>query len=311
MHYNGAKQSILFVLFVLMVLLIACNEEDVTSPLPDPEEDIYKLPVVVHILHKGEPIGVGHNLSTERIERQIEILNEGYRRKEGTRGHNEHPDGNDAKIEFVLAGTDPDGNKTNGIVRINIDTVENKNSSNSTFDHYAYYSYWNPENYINIWTLPLDESFINGLLGLSTGPETDLPGNELLPDGEPFQAAGILINSYHFGETSINSKYNLGRTLTHEMGHYLGLLHLWGDRECATNDYCDDTPPVTQNIDNCSPKPSGCDDKPVMVNNYMTWASDECVNLFTNDQIKRMHYVLENSTRRKSLLTSIGLKKPE
>jgi hypothetical protein len=78
----------------------------------------YKIPVVIHIIHTGEPLGEGFNYSAERIESQIRTLNEDFGRKEGTPGFNSHLDGEDSQIEFVLARIDPEGNPTNGIVRI-------------------------------------------------------------------------------------------------------------------------------------------------------------------------------------------------
>ncbi len=287
----------------------SCSKEPDVIPIPpDPEPKIYKIPVVVHIIHHGEPVGEGFNLSDEQIEGQIRIINEDFRRKEGTRGFNTHPDGGDARIEFVLAKTAPDGTATDGIVRVNADTVENPVETNSLFDYYAYYSYWNPESYLNIWTMPLDESLRDIFLGKGTGPETDLPGAELLLRGEPLQAEGILINAAHFGESDIDSEHNLGRTLTHEIGHYLGLLHTWGGGDCVFNDYCEDTPPVAGPVGGCPAAfPSGCNGQAAMIGNYMNYTYDRCMNIFTKDQIARMHYVLENSPRRKSLVNSAGL----
>jgi hypothetical protein len=298
----------LLLISLLLMFLFSCDSEGIITPTPDPQ--IFKIPVVVHVIHFGEPIGVGHNLSNDRIEGQIRIVNEDYRRKEGTRGFNTHPDGGDARIELVLAQLAPDGSATDGIVRVNAGAVDNPTSPNQLFDYYAHYSYWDPEEYLNIWSIPL-EGAIDVVLGMATGPETDLPGAHLFIPGEPFQAEGILVNSAHFGESGLNSRHNLGRTLTHEVGHYLGLLHTWGGGECVTNDFCDDTPPVAAPVQGCpSEIPMACDGQPVMIENYMNFTFDECMNTFTNDQIERMHYVLENSPRRKSLLISPALAGP-
>lgn len=292
-----------------LLFLDSCSKDPAVEPIPPVfEPRIYKIPVVVHVIHHGEPVGEGHNLPDEQIEGQIRIINEDFRRKEGTRGFNSHPDGGDARIEFVLAKTAPDGTATGGVVRVNANTVENPIQPNSLFDFYAYYSYWNPEEYLNIWAMPLPESARDIVLGMGTGPETSLPGAELLTPGEPLQAEGILINAAHFGESNIDSEHNSGRTLTHEIGHYLGLLHTWGGRDCEFNDYCDDTPPVSVPVAGCpSNAPIGCGGHPVMVENYMNYTYDRCMNIFTKDQIARMHHVLENSPRRKSLLNSPGL----
>ncbi len=307
------KKTNRYLLIIFLVLLVSCESEDIVEPIiePDPETKIYRIPVVVHVIHLGEPIGEGHNLSKERIEGQIRILNEDYRRKEGTRGFNTHPNGGDARIEFVLAKSAPDGTRTDGIIRINANDVNNPVNPSKRFDYYAYYSYWDPEKYLNIWTEPLPESAMDIVLGSATGPETDLPGVELLLPGEPHQSEGVLINSPHFGESAIDSEYNLGRTLTHEVGHYLGLLHTWGGGDCENNDYCDDTPAVSNPVFGCPAEASpGCDGQEIMIENYMNYTHDRCMNTFTNDQISRMHYVLENSPGRKTLLNSPGLDKP-
>lgn len=282
---------------------------DSASPPPTaPDPTVHTIPIVVHVIHHGEPIGSGANLSKARIEGQLRILNDDFRRRAGTRGHNTHPDGGDTKIEFVLARVAPDGSPTDGIVRVDATKAPDPNPSEGLFNYYAQYGYWPPERYVNVWTMPLAEELTNVILGMATGPETDLPGAEFLAPGEPDQAEGILINAAHFGESDLGPPHDLGRTLTHEMGHYLGLLHTWGGGDCERNDYCSDTPPVAEPVLGCpSTAPLGCDGRSVMIANYMNFTSDSCMNIFTLDQIARMHYVLANSPRRKSLLRSAGL----
>lgn len=291
-----------------MFITIHCSSEEIMAPdlppdLPEEKPTLYTLPIVVHIVHLGEPIGEGSNLSMTQIESQLRVLNEDFRRKEGTNGFNTHPDGGDAEIEFVLAKTDPNGNATTGVVRI--DMSASKDSIKfAQFDYYASLSYWNPEQYINVWSEPYPKELIGLIFGFAKGPETDLPGGHLFQKGEPEYREGILMNYAHFGETNIEPIYNLGRTLTHAMGHYLGLINTWGTGDCATNDYVDDTPAVD------SPFGPSCYGEPKMVANYMTWSTDAVMNIFTKGQISRMHYVLENSPYRTSLLDSQGLKPP-
>ncbi len=298
------KKDLLWLL--VLALTMACESDDeVGTSQPAPGPKIYTLPIVVHILHYGEALGVGYNLSKAQIESQIRVLNEDFRRKEGTRGYNEHVAGGDAQIEFVLASIGPDGTETDGIIRVKVKKGEVIFRS---YDYYASLSYWNPEHYINVWTEPLPEGVNDLVLGFSTFPETDLPGSEFMDRYEPIGYEGILINTAHFGVSDLDSDYNLGRTLTHEMGHYLGLMHTWGTGDCENNDYCDDTPAVKKAYGNCSANaPLGCDGEKVMVENYMNYTADKCMNVFTNDQISRMHYVLENTKTRKSLLSSPGL----
>lgn len=295
------------VTWVLGALLAGCEPGDGVAPPPTEEPEVHTLPVVVHIVHRGEPVGVGANVSDARVHSQIRVLNEDFRREPGTPGFNTHPDGGDARIEFVLASVAPDGSPTDGIVRIDGSAVEKPQPPGSLFDLYASYGYWDPERYINVWTLPLDESTRDVFLGMATGPETDLPGAERLLRGEPWQAEGILVNSFHFGVSDDGSEHDLGRTLTHEMGHYLGLLHTWGGGECDEGDHVSDTPPVIGPVGGCPPSSvTGCDGSPVMVENYMNYTTDRCMSIFTHGQIARMRHVLETSPRRRTLPKSAG-----
>ncbi|MDO5970148.1 M43 family zinc metalloprotease [Flavivirga aquimarina] len=294
----------LFAMALISLLFGSCSNDD-NQIIINPDDEVFYLPVVVHVMHKGESVGEGANLSEERIYRQIEILNEDYRRKFGTRGYNDHPDGGDSKIEFVLAKQDPNGNPINGINRIDQNKVDVPTLGYNT-NHFAQYDYWDTSQYINIWTTALPEDSMCLALGLATGPDIDLPGAYLLAVPGPDDKEGIIISRYHFGESDIDCQARYGRTLTHEMGHYLGLLHPWAGGACETNDYCDDTPAVHKPVYNIPF--TGCEGDPVMVNNYMNWSDDEVMNVFTNDQIARMHYVLKNHLGRHALLSSPALK---
>jgi hypothetical protein len=265
---------------------------------------IYRIPVVVHVIHTGEPVGEGFNYSTERIESQIRTLNEDFRRREGTPGFNAHPDGEDARIEFILAQIDPEGNPTNGIVRVDRNLVQTPSGITDFITFSSKYSYWDPEQYLNIWCWDV------GLHGIYAGksrfPVSDLNG--LPTQNEDSDGDGIFINAVNFGQGETNTIPNLdmGRTLTHEMGHFLGLLHTFGQPgNCDYSDYCDDTPPISSGSSGCpSERPLACDGSRAMIENYMDYSYDRCMNIFTKDQVARMHIVLENSPRRKSLLTS-------
>ncbi|MEM7485824.1 MAG: M43 family zinc metalloprotease [Bacteroidota bacterium] len=300
MTYSPDKIKCILSIGILNMVLFACTKDDSTTKLY--EDDIFYLPVIVHVLHNGESIGEGGNLSSERIIHQITLLNNDYRRKIGTRGYNEHPNGGDSKIEFVLAQKDPDGNSIDGINRINLNSMKVEQMGYNQ-NHYAQYAYWNPNRYINIWLTPLPLEANCLVLGLSSGPKTDLPGTDLLAIPEEGDAEGILINTVHFGESDMECHANLGRTLTHELGHYLGLLHTWGNGVCSTNDYCLDTPAVDTPVFGRNSF-LGCEEKMVMISNYMNFSDDEIMNVFTNDQIRRMHYVLKNHKGRHALLSS-------
>ena len=277
------------------------------------EAEVYLLPVVVHVVHNGEEIGVGGNLSEAKIQQQIGILNEDFRRRNADAINTPsifQSIAADVEVQFVLAKQNPDRQATNGIVRIE------GSQSSYTFSNdilLKQESYWPSEDYINIWVAQVN------FLGWATLPETSLQGISN-PETNPL-FDGVVIDADWFGinDNTGGTFDSFGQTATHEMGHFLGLKHLWGDSNCMASDFCDDTPPAVSPNDGlgspCSfPGPNSCSndlpDVPDMFMNYMDYTNDECMNLFTEDQKTRMRTVLENSPRRLSLRTSQGLLDP-
>ncbi|MDW8015120.1 MAG: CUB domain-containing protein [Bacteroidia bacterium] len=276
---------------------------------------------MVHVIHDGEPEGVGMNIPTDNILHQIEVLNEDFRRRPGTRGWNEDPRGADARIEFVLARRDPNGNPTTGINRIN------RHLQGWTAPPYdkAYIentikpaTIWDPTQYFNIWVMELEGT----LLGYAQFPAASgllgMPGDEDMGSCLPgANTDGIVLKYTTFGSvekgsTGLMGGYDLGRTTTHEVGHWLGLRHTWGDGDCNVDDFCDDTPICSDPHWGCpSPAPSSCvPGVPRMIENYMDYSGDYCFNIFTLEQVLRMRTVLETCPRRRTLLTSPALIPP-
>jgi len=279
-----------------------------TNVIAGTESEVYKIPVVVHLLHNGDALGDGFNFSADRVKGQIKTLNEDFRRKGGTPGFNTDPHGGDSRIEFVLAQVDPHGNPTNGIDRVDMKQVQIGPQPNDPIQMWAAYSYWNPEQYLNIWVVAISESHPWYVLGHASFPISDLPG---LPKTEAREllADGVQIDAFSFGQGAVNNNpdFDKGRTLTHEIGHFLGLLHTFSPTQQCDDytDYCDDTPTIPVATAGCpATKPAACDGRPAMIENYMDGSFDACMNLFTKDQISRMRTVLNNSPRRKSLVTS-------
>lgn len=276
--------------------------------LTSDNDSIYNIPVVVHVLHNGEPEGTGRNLSTERIQSQITILNQDYGKEPGSPGFNSHPVGTDTRIRFCLANQDPDGNQTNGIVRVNtgVDAFD-------IFTQNAFlkgFSFWNPEKYLNIWVCKIQGNFIGYAQYPMISPDwaDSIP---MIPNIEDVQPDGVVIEYRVFGNVPASESgpypaYNKGRTASHEIGHYLGLLHIWGDGfSCFDNktDYCSDTPPQATYTSGCpSPAPESClPPAKSMIENYMDYTNDACMNIFTEEQKKRMRIVLRNCVRRKNV----------
>ncbi|MGK7394219.1 MAG: choice-of-anchor J domain-containing protein [Candidatus Cyclobacteriaceae bacterium M3_2C_046] len=271
------------------------------------EETTIILPVVVHVIHNGEPYGEGSNITDEQIISQIEVLNADYGRlNKDTINTPEYfkPVAASLGIQFVLAKRDPTGLLTNGIVR---------KAGSRTIWHWSNddaelksLSYWPAEDYINIWVV---NELTNNYLAYATYPVTNLQGitepnfNRLL-DG--LVTGYKYFGSKDYGNFPLESPFEYGRTITHEMGHYLGLRHTWGDGGCSVDDYCEDTPQSSENYNSeCPQAPVSCGSED-MFQNYMYYTSDACMNIFTKCQKARMLAVLENSPRRKSLLTSMG-----
>jgi hypothetical protein len=196
------------------------------------------------------------------------------------------------------------------VVRVNTGVDAFSLSQNSQLKAY---SIWNPEKYLNIWVCQL----LNNYLGYAQYPiisplwADSLP---MIPNAEDVQPDGIVIDPRVFGdvpagESGPYGSYNKGRTASHEIGHYLGLLHIWGDGfSCADNktDYCTDTPPQGTYTSGCPTSAISCiPNVPAMKENYMDYTNDACMNIFTAEQKKRMRLVLRNCIRRKSVLQNV------
>ena len=269
----------------------------------------YKIQVVVHIIHRGETIGTGTNISDEQIVSQIEVLNKDFKRQneDAVNTPTEFQAlAGASSIEFVLAKTDPTGMPTSGIIRVR--------GSKSAYilkddSELKAQSYWPAENYLNIWVCNLIDRYGYTQFPVSTLPGMENSNKNRLTDGIviSYEAFG----SSDYGKFFLNSSYNKGRTTTHEMGHFFGLRHTWGDEEdCNGTDYVDDTPPQANQTLGCPSHPQKeCPaDNPgnKMFQDFLDYTDDECMNLFTKGQIDRMMTILENSPRRASLLIPLS-----
>ncbi len=254
------------------------------------DSSVKYIPVVVHVIHNpGVPIGTGENISLSKVQSQIRILNEDFRKIPGTRG-----DGNgvDTKYEFFLAQKDPNGNCTDGVVRIE-STLTNNHASSQAAQLKAL-SQWDPQRYYNIWTTASMSPA--GLIGYATFPG----GNPALD--------GVVCHHGFFGDEAplSNPNYINGRAMSHETGHWLNLYHPFqGGCAGMTNGNCNtggdqvcDTPPVDNPNFQCPGNHNSCNETttatggniPDLVDNYMDYTIDTCKSMFTAGQKVRMDF---------------------
>ena len=263
------------------------------EPTAFAEEDPVAIPVVVHVIYRS----AAENVSDAQVRSQIAVLNQDFGATNADRmnipavwaGLSQ-----DSRIRFQLASRDPSGAATNGIVRVPTNVAEfgaddrMKDAATGGSDP------WPADQYLNIWICNLG----GGVLGYAQFP------------GGPPATDGVVIGYKWFGTNgAATAPFNLGRTTTHEVGHWLNLRHIWGDTEdCTGSDMVQDTP--LQQLPNYqSPQyPSiSCGNAPDgdMFMNYMDYVDDVAMFMFTNGQVARMRATIQSI--RSGLLTSNGL----
>jgi len=250
-----------------------------------------KITVVVHVVHN--PASPKERISAAQVRSQIAVLNRDFRAR--------NPDRNNAPavfrglvadpmIEFVLATKDPRGQRTTGITFTRTTRTSFSDRGDPVkFKATGGVKAWNTKKYLNIWVCTLSDR----LLGYAQFP------------GGPSNTDGVVILNTAFGTTgSAAAPFNLGRTASHEIGHFLNLRHIWGDDEdCSGSDLVDDTPNCeTANMGKPAFPHVSCVNGPNgdMFMNYMDYTDDDSMFMFTPGQVSRMRTTLEGP--RKSLV---------
>lgn len=255
--------------------------------------EIITIPVVVHNIYFDE----SEKFSDLEIQAQIDGLNADFRKRNDNQ--NIIPEMfrsvvADVELEFCLASVKPNGELTNGIIR---KSTDQPNIGAPAFgrlpichDDLGGSDAWDPKTYINIWV---------GQLGFGIGRAT-MPGLADTPSED-----GIWIDPTSFGFfCSTESGFYLGRTLTHEMGHYLNLFHTWGG--CMIDDLVEDTPWQAKSYAGCPTHPQFSCDSEDMFMNFMDYSDDNCLAMFTEGQKERMLATLADGGPREELTTSQG-----
>jgi hypothetical protein len=251
---------------------------------------ITRIPVVVHVVWNT----TAQNISDTQIASQIDVLNRDFRRTNpdvGTTPAPFLPLAADARIEFFLATTDPGGAPTTGIQRRQTSVASFSDNDAVKSNATGGLDAWPADRYLNLWVCPLG----GGLLGYAQFP------------GGPAATDGVVCLQSAFGTTgTAAAPFDLGRTTTHEIGHWLNLNHIWGDdgTGCSGTDNVADTPnqggantgaPTFPHV-SCSNGPNGD-----MFMNYMDYVDDRAMVMFSAGQVARMQACLDG------VRASIGL----
>ncbi len=259
------------------------------------ERMVVTIPVVVHVVWNQAV----ENISDEQILSQIDVLNEDFNAENAEIGSVPVMFQSviaDVDFHFCLASKDPNGNATTGITRTQSDnnigiggTAAIHHSSQGGQDA------WDAGKYLNIWV----SKFAGGLGGTATFP------------GEgPADEQGVEVSYRQFGTigTAADPPYHLGRTCTHEIGHYFNLEHLWGPN---FNSCCDEDDGVADTPNSCEDYLHECPDgttfsctDPDMWMNFMNYTDDACMAMFSKGQKLRMYAALNDF--RAGLLNSDG-----
>ncbi|MDA9773675.1 T9SS type A sorting domain-containing protein [Saprospiraceae bacterium] len=268
-------------------------QEFYENPPNNKSSVVITIPVHVIIVHPpGQAVGSGSNFTLAKIQSQIDVLNEDFRRLNGDASNTPAQfAAADTEIEFCLAIVDESGNPTDGVTRYPTNLSMN-NSENAIKAATG----WDRDDYLNIWSAPN----LGGILGWAYLPSTTNLPNATLD--------GVVIASTTFGGPGqgSNAPYDLGRTGTHEVGHYLGLRHIWRSNGCGADDGFADTPLQDDENYGCPNHPSAsCSNSGDMFMNYMDYVNDNCMNAFTADQGDYMQLIL--NTSRSSLLGSANI----
>ncbi len=248
--------------------------------------NIITIPVVVHVIYQNN----AQNISDAQIASQMQVLNDDFRRQNSD-ANNQWSQAADIEIEFCLASVDPNGNPTTGVTRKSSTRSEWGTNDAMKFASNGGVNAWNTGDYLNMWICNIG----GGILGYAQFPGSGSAATD-----------GVVMSPQYFGTVgSAQAPFDGGRTTTHEVGHWLNLRHIWGDGNCNADDFVSDTPTSDNPNYGCASSHSSCNSLD-MVQNYMDYSDDACMNLFTQGQKDRMRALFAAGGFRASLLNSNG-----
>jgi hypothetical protein len=253
--------------------------------------EVIVVPVVIHVLYHSNI----QNISDQQVLSQLTVLNNDYRRLNADTMSTPAPFKSvaaDARIVFCLAKVGPDGRSTSGIIHKHTTSDLFLADDGMKFSSSGGDDAWDSKKYLNIWVCNL----FGRTLGYAVMP------------GGPAERDGVVIQYTAFGTLgTAAAPFNKGRTATHEIGHWLGLRHLWGDAECG-DDGIADTPTQETSNSGCSSFPhlSSCSINSYgdMFMDFMDFTDDACMNMFTQGQKSEMRSLFALGNSRNSFLNS-------
>lgn len=265
------------------------------------DDTIYKVRLVFHVVYGS----AAEDIPDSVIYSQVEVLNEDYRRlnADTSRTRAEFlPVAADTRIQFELATTDPDGNPTTGITRTagNGGPLGFNPFQDNVKTEPGGKTPWPTDRYVNVWICNILGGL--GILGYAFPPSNapNWPANSSTDSSKQGIVLHYPVVGRNFSDP-IDATVTKGRSLTHEMGHYFGLRHIWGDNTgCSDDDGIADTPFASDaSQQTCDTVINSCPDAPVdfhdMIENYMDYSDDRCLNMFTKGQSDIMRSMLQTS----------------
>jgi hypothetical protein len=302
----------LYILFILLLTSFSVSAQRICTAAADMSTQVTKqqanaiapgsslsdqtivIPVVVHIIYNNSY----ENISEEQVKSQLDAINADFSRTNAD--FSKVPSvfsklSGNVNIRFELAKTDPNGRATSGIIRKKSSRMMWSDDDKIKMAAFGGDEPWDAKSYLNVWVC----NTVPGLTGYATVPGSD-PNKD-----------GVVVRYDAFGTIGkVSVPYHKGRTLTHEVGHWLGLQHLWGDKQCG-DDGIQDTPkqrsgnsgdPVFPKLTACNATPEG-----EMFMNFMDFTNDASMGLFTEGQKNVMRAQFGSNGNRNTFLNSKGL----